>query len=166
MLLYGTMEDLRDSDMSTTHRLEVVYLHAIYEKPILNHKKVTARTRFVTDAGTDLTSRSKFKVKGHQQWYATHRLEVVYLHAKYEKPVLWTHFLIRLCYPPIFGRFSVESLVLLGIGIFIWRKVRLNKVLYMKFPKSLHILPLLFLNAQNCFNSPFQILSHMAEIKI
>jgi acyl-CoA thioesterase FadM len=72
----------------TTHRLEVVYLHAKYEKPILNDKKVTARTRFVTDAGTDLTLRSKFKVKGHQQWYATHRLEVVYLHAKYEKPVL------------------------------------------------------------------------------
>ena len=30
----------------------------------------------------------KFKVKGHQQWYATHRLEVVYLHANYAKPVL------------------------------------------------------------------------------
>ena len=28
------------------------------------------------------------EVKGHQQWYATHRLEVVYLHAKYAKPVL------------------------------------------------------------------------------
>ena len=51
-------------------------VHAKYEKPILNDKKVTARTRF------DL------EVKGHQQWYATHRLEVVYLHAKYEKPVL------------------------------------------------------------------------------
>jgi hypothetical protein len=37
------------------------------------------------EAGTDLTLRSKFKVKGHQQWYATHRLEVVYLHAKYGK---------------------------------------------------------------------------------
>ena len=37
---------------------------------------------------TNLTLRSKFKVKGHHQWYATHRLEVVYLHAKYEKPVL------------------------------------------------------------------------------
>ena len=73
-----------------THRLEVVYLHAKYEKPILNDKKVTAQTWFVMDAGTDLTlrSKSKFKVKGHQQWYATHRLEVVYLHAKYEKPVL------------------------------------------------------------------------------
>jgi hypothetical protein len=63
------------------HHLEMVYLHAKYEKPILNDKKVTARTRFVTDAGT----RSKFKVKGHQQWYVTHPLEVVYLHAKYEK---------------------------------------------------------------------------------
>jgi hypothetical protein len=62
----------------------VVYLHAKYEKPILNDKKVTAWTRFVMDAGT----RSKFKVKGHQQCYAAHRLEVVYLHAKYEKPVL------------------------------------------------------------------------------
>jgi acyl-CoA thioesterase FadM len=71
-----------------THHLEVVYLHAKYEKPILNDKKVTARTRFVTNAGTDLNLRSKFKVKGHQQWYATHRLEVVYLHAKYEKSVL------------------------------------------------------------------------------
>jgi len=40
------------------------------------------------DARTSLTLRSKFKVKGHQQWYATHRLEVVYLHAKYAKPVL------------------------------------------------------------------------------
>jgi acyl-CoA thioesterase FadM len=70
-----------------THRLEVVYLHAKYEKPILNDKKVTARTRFVMDAETDLTLRSKFKVKGHQQWYATHRLEVVYLHVKYAKPV-------------------------------------------------------------------------------
>jgi hypothetical protein len=59
-----------------THRLEVVYLHAKYEKPILNDKKVTARTRFVKDAGTDLTLKSKFKVKGHQQWYATHRLRV------------------------------------------------------------------------------------------
>ena len=36
-----------------THRLEVVYLHAKYEKPVLNDKKVTARTRFVTDARTD-----------------------------------------------------------------------------------------------------------------
>jgi acyl-CoA thioesterase FadM len=70
------------------HRLEVVYLHAKYEKPVLNDKKVTAQTRFVMDAWTSLTLRSKFKVKGHQQWYATHRLEVVYLHAKYEKPVL------------------------------------------------------------------------------
>jgi acyl-CoA thioesterase FadM len=71
-----------------THHLEVVYLHAKYEKPILNDKKVTARTRFVMDARTRLTLRSKFKVKGHQQWYVTHRLEVVYLHAKYVKPVL------------------------------------------------------------------------------
>jgi len=37
---------------------------------------------------TNLTLRSKFKVKCHQQWYTTHRLEVVYLHAKYEKPIL------------------------------------------------------------------------------
>ena len=28
------------------------------------------------------------EVKGHQQWYATHHLEVFYLHAKYAKPVL------------------------------------------------------------------------------
>ena len=26
---------------------------------------------------TNLTLRSKFKVKGHQQWYTTHRLEMV-----------------------------------------------------------------------------------------
>ena len=71
-----------------THHLEVVYLHDKYEKPVLNDKKVTAWTRFVMDARTSLTLRSKFKVKGHQQWYATHRLEVVYLHTKYEKPVL------------------------------------------------------------------------------
>jgi hypothetical protein len=71
-----------------THLLEVVYLHAKYEKPILNDKTITDRTLFVTDAGIDLTLRSKFKIKGHQQWYVTHRLEVVYLHAKYEKPVL------------------------------------------------------------------------------
>ena len=66
----------------------MVYLHAKYEKPVLNDKKVTARTRFVMDARTSLTFRSRFKVKGHQQWYSTHRLEVVYLHAKYAKPVL------------------------------------------------------------------------------
>jgi hypothetical protein len=71
-----------------THRLEVVYLHAKKEKPILNDEKVTAQTRFVMDARTSLTLRLKFKVKGHQQWYTTHRLEVVYLHVKYEKPVL------------------------------------------------------------------------------
>jgi len=82
------MQGQRSSTMVATHRLEVVYLHAKYEKPILNDKKVTTRTRFVTDAGTDLTLRSKFKVKGHQQWYATHHLEVVYLHVKYAKPVL------------------------------------------------------------------------------
>ena len=66
----------------------MVYLHAKYEMPILNDKKVTARTRFVTSARTSLTSRSKLKVKCHQQWYATHHLDVVYLHPKYEKPVL------------------------------------------------------------------------------
>jgi hypothetical protein len=54
----------------------------------LNDKKVTARTRFVVDARADLTLRSKFKVKGQQHWYAVHRLEVVYLHAKYEKAYL------------------------------------------------------------------------------
>ena len=36
-----------------THRLEVVNLHAKYAKPVLNDKKVTARTRFVTEARTD-----------------------------------------------------------------------------------------------------------------
>ena len=66
-----------------THRLEVVYLHAKYEKPVLNGKKVTARTRFVMDA-----DQFDLEVKGHQQWYATHRLEVFYLHVKYAKPVL------------------------------------------------------------------------------
>jgi hypothetical protein len=43
----------------TTHRLEVVYLHVKYEKPVLNDKKVTARTWFVMDARTSLTLRSK-----------------------------------------------------------------------------------------------------------
>ena len=37
---------------------------------------------------TNFTLRLKFKDKCHQQWYATHRLEVVYLHAKYDKPIL------------------------------------------------------------------------------
>jgi hypothetical protein len=85
---YGKFKVKGHQQWYATHRLEVVYLHAKYEKPILNDKKVTALTQFLTDAGTDLTLRSKFKVKGHQQWYATHRLEVVYLHVKYEKPVL------------------------------------------------------------------------------
>ena len=71
-----------------THRLEVVYLHVKYENPVLNDKKVTAQTQFVMDTQTSLILRSKFKVKGHQQWHATHRLEKVYLHAKYAKPVL------------------------------------------------------------------------------
>ena len=38
---------------NATHRLEVVYLHAKYEKLILNDKKVTTRTR------VDLTLRAK-----------------------------------------------------------------------------------------------------------
>ena len=54
-------------------------------KAYLERQKVTARTRFATDAGTDLTLWSKFKVKCHEQWHATHRLAVVYLHAKYAK---------------------------------------------------------------------------------
>jgi hypothetical protein len=104
------------------HCLEVVYLHAKHEKPGLNDKKVTARTRFAMDAQTSLTLRSKFKVTNnatrHIVWRGstympnmkslswttkklqpshdllwthgppTHRLEVVYLHAKYAKPVL------------------------------------------------------------------------------
>ena len=90
-ICYGHMDQFVEvkghQQWYVTHRLEVVYRHAKYEKPVLNDKKVRARTRFVTDAGTNLTL-SKFKVKGHQQWYAAHRLEVVYLHAKYEKPVL------------------------------------------------------------------------------
>jgi hypothetical protein len=61
----------------------VVYLHAKYEKPVLNGNKVTARTRFVMNA-----DKFDLEVKGHQQWYATHRLEVFYLHVKYAKPVL------------------------------------------------------------------------------
>jgi hypothetical protein len=36
-----------------TH-LDVVYLHAKYEKPVLNDKKVTARTRFLMNARTSL----------------------------------------------------------------------------------------------------------------
>jgi hypothetical protein len=53
-----------------THRLEVVYLHAKYEKPVLNDKKVTARTRFVMDARTSLTLRSKVtnNVTRHIAW--------------------------------------------------------------------------------------------------
>ena len=46
-----------------THRLEVVYLHAKYEKPVLNNKNVTAQIKFVMDARTSLTLRSKFKSK-------------------------------------------------------------------------------------------------------
>jgi acyl-CoA thioesterase FadM len=107
-----------------THRLEVVSLHAKHEKSVLNDKKVTARTQFVMDARTSLTLRSKFKVKGHQQWYATHRLEVVYLHAKYAKPVLndkkvtartrfvmdgGTDRLITIGHPPQSGRALIKT---------------------------------------------------------
>jgi hypothetical protein len=68
----------------------VVYLYAKYEKPVMNDndKKNTARARFAMDAWTSLTLMLKLKVKGHQQWYATHRLDVVYLLVKYAKPVL------------------------------------------------------------------------------
>ena len=73
-ICYGHMDQFVEvkghQQWYVTHRLEVVYRHAKYEKPVLNDKKVRARTRFVTDAGTNLTL-SKFKVKGHQQWYAT-----------------------------------------------------------------------------------------------
>ena len=40
-------------DTNNSSRLDVVYLHVKYEKPIWNDKKVTARTRFVTDGQTD-----------------------------------------------------------------------------------------------------------------
>ena len=68
----------------------MVYLYAKYEKPVMNDndKKNTARARFAMDAWTSLTLMLKLKVKGHQQWYATHRLDVVYLLVKYAKPVL------------------------------------------------------------------------------
>ena len=46
-----------------THRVEVVYLHAKYAKPVLNDKKVTARTRFVMDARTSFTLRSPTMVR-------------------------------------------------------------------------------------------------------
>jgi hypothetical protein len=69
-----------------------------------NDKKVRACTRFVTDAGTNLTLWSKFKVKGHQQWYTAHRQEVVYLHAKYEKPVLNQ----MICRVPLLATFDLE----------------------------------------------------------
>jgi hypothetical protein len=47
-----------------THRLEVVYLHAKYEKPVLNDKKVTARTQSVADAQTDHYRASSTKWRG------------------------------------------------------------------------------------------------------
>ena len=46
------------------HRLEVVYLHAKYAKPVLNDKKVTARTRFATDAQSDHYRASATKWRG------------------------------------------------------------------------------------------------------
>ena len=88
LTLRSIIKDKANQQWYATHCLEVIYLHAKYEKPILNDKQVTARTRFVTDAWTDLTLRSKFKDKGIKQWYATHCLEMIYLHAKYEKPVM------------------------------------------------------------------------------
>ena len=56
-ICYGHMDQFVEvkghQQWYVTHRLEVVYLHAKYVKPVLNDKKVTARTRFVTDARTD-----------------------------------------------------------------------------------------------------------------
>ena len=67
---YGKFKVKGHQQWYATHRLEVVYLHAKYEKPILNDKKVTALTQFLTDAGTDLTLRSKVTNNGtrHIVW--------------------------------------------------------------------------------------------------
>ena len=55
---------------------------------MMKYQNATTKMTVCNGKITNLTLRSKFKVKGHQQWYATHCLEVVYLHAKYEKPTL------------------------------------------------------------------------------
>jgi hypothetical protein len=55
---------------------------------INNHFSLKDEVSKCHEQDDSLTLRSQFKVKGHHQWYATHHLEVVYLHAKYEKPVL------------------------------------------------------------------------------
>jgi hypothetical protein len=79
---------------------------------------------------TNLTLRSKFKVKGYQQCYTTHRLEVVYLHAKYEKPILndkKSYSLDTICYGRT-NRFDLEvkvqgqkSVTNIGTRHIVWR---------------------------------------------
>ena len=46
----------------------MVYLHAKYAKPVLNKKKVTARTLFVTDGQTDHYRASATKWRGPNYW--------------------------------------------------------------------------------------------------
>jgi hypothetical protein len=65
-----------------------VPLLVTFDLELINDEVSKCHEQDDTVCYTNLTLRSKFKVKGHQQWYVTHRLEVVYLHAKYEKPIL------------------------------------------------------------------------------
>ena len=50
----------------TTHCLEVVYLHAKYDKPVLNEKNVIARTRFAMDVLTMYQFYLEVKVQGQR----------------------------------------------------------------------------------------------------
>ena len=47
----------------------------------------TAQTQKPYAKIINFTSTSKFKFKGHQPWYATYRLVMIFSHAKYQKPV-------------------------------------------------------------------------------
>ena len=69
-----------------THRLDIIYPHSKYQKPTSKDKKVTAWTWICHTESNNVTLRSKFKVKGYQPRYATHHLDIIYLHPKYQKP--------------------------------------------------------------------------------
>ena len=63
-------------------------MESISVGPAAHSLKLQPGHKLVMKKYNNLTLRLKFKVKGYQPWYATHCLDVIYPHAKYQKPIL------------------------------------------------------------------------------
>ena len=57
---------------------------------MMKYQSATNKTTVCYSTITNLTLKSKFMVKGQQQWYTTHFLEVVYIFMRNMKSLSWT----------------------------------------------------------------------------